>query len=104
MAHVVSVFIGILALTNGSRTALVRTGSDRNLLVLRRGADSELSSGLSREVASILAAAPHIATGADGKPLVSPEVYGLVPLPQIFGTTPAASVLARAVGHPAWRV
>src|SRR5207253_10627887 len=76
IALVVAVFIGMLALANGFRTALVRTGSDRNMLVLRRGADSELSSGLSREAASILAAGPHVATGADGKPLVSPEVYG----------------------------
>ena len=104
IALVVAVFIGMLALANGFRTALVRTGSDRNLLVLRRGADSELSSGLSREVASILAAAPHVATGADGKPLVSPEVYVLVPLPKIFDTTQVANVVARGVGDQAWTV
>src|SRR5207245_2514931 len=104
IALVVAVFIGMLALANGFRTALVRTGSDRNVLVLRRGADSELSSGLSREAASILAAAPHIATGADGKPLVSPEVYVIVPLPKIFDTTQVANVVARGVGDQAWTV
>src|SRR5213076_1268667 len=104
IALVVAVFIGMLALANGFRTALVRTGSDRNVLVLRRGADSELSSGLSREVASILAAAPHIATGADAKPLVSPEVYVLIPLPKIFDTTQVANVVARGIGDQAWTV
>ena len=104
IALVVAVFIGMLALASGFRTALVRTGSDRNVLVLRRGADSELSSGLSRETASILAASPHVATGADGHPLVSPEVYVLIPLPKIFDTTQVANVVARGVSDQAWTV
>ena len=37
IALVVAVFIGMLALANGFRTALVRTGSDRNVLVLGAG-------------------------------------------------------------------
>ena len=36
---VVAVFIGMLALANGFAAALTRTGSDRNVLVLRKGAD-----------------------------------------------------------------
>jgi len=41
---VVAVFIGMLALANGFAAALTRTGSDRNVLILRKGADSEMSS------------------------------------------------------------
>ena len=41
IALVVAVFIGMLALANGFRAALTRTGSNGNVLVLRRGADSE---------------------------------------------------------------
>src|SRR5262249_22591895 len=48
---VVAVFIGMLALANGFRAALARTGSDQNVLVLRKGADSELSSGIARDAA-----------------------------------------------------
>ena len=80
---VVAVFIGMLALANGFSAALARTGSDVNALVLRKGADSELSSGLGRDVASIVAADPHVATAGDGRPLVSPEVYVLIPLNKI---------------------
>src|SRR5204863_9359279 len=80
VALVVAVFIGTLALANGFRTALVRTGSDQNALVLRRGADSELSSGIDRATANLIGSSPHVAIGADGHPLVSPEVYVLVPL------------------------
>ncbi len=75
VALVVGVFIAMLALANGFKMALVRTGSPDNVLVLRKGADSELSSGISRDNAAIIAALPEIATGSDGQPLVSPEVF-----------------------------
>jgi ABC-type lipoprotein release transport system permease subunit len=55
IALVVAVFIGMLALANGFRAALTKTGSKQNVLILRRGADSELSSGLDRQAVSILA-------------------------------------------------
>ena len=101
---VVAVFIGMLALANGFRAALIRTGSDRNAMVLRRGADSELSSGLPRETASLLAASPHVATGADGRPMVSPEVYVLIPLPRPDDTVAVANVVVRGVSEQAWDV
>ena len=102
---VVAVFIGMLALATGFRTALIRTGSDRNVAVLRRGADSELSSGIGREDASIIAASPHVAVGADGRPLVSPEVYVLVPLQRPGADTNAVgNVVVRGVSPAAWEV
>jgi ABC-type lipoprotein release transport system permease subunit len=48
VALVVAVFVAMLALANGFRAALVKTGSPNNVIILRRGADSELSSGVSR--------------------------------------------------------
>jgi putative ABC transport system permease protein len=104
IALVVAVFIGMLALANGFQAALTKTGSNGNVLVLRRGADSELSSGLSREVASIIAASPHVATGADGRPAVSPEVYVVIPLPRPWDTSSVANVVARGVSDQAWTV
>ena len=101
---VVAVFIGMLALGNGFRAALKKTGSSTNALVLRKGADSELSSGLGRDVASIVAADPHVATGADGRPLVSPEVYVLIPLAKSFDTTQIANVVVRGISDQAWQV
>ena len=102
---VVAVFIGMLALANGFRVALTRTGSDGNVLVLRRGADSELSSGIDRGTASILAAFPHVGLGADGRPLISPEVYVIVPLPRAGAdTTALANVVVRGVGEASWAV
>jgi len=104
IALVVAVFIGMLALANGFRAALTKTGSNGNVLVLRRGADSELSSGLPREAASIIAASPHVAMGADGRPAVSPEVYVVIPLPRPWDTSSVANVVARGVSDQAWTV
>lgn len=104
IALVVAVFIAMLALGQGLRAALARTGSDRNAVVLRKGADAELSSGISRETARLLASSPHVATGADGRPLVSPEVYVLIPLPRPRDTTSVANVVVRGVSEQAWSV
>lgn len=104
IALVVAVFIGTLALANGFASALVRTGSPQNVLVLRKGADSELSSGIDRATASILAAVPQAARGADGQPLVSPEVYVVVQIGRIGDTTGMANVVVRGVSAAAWQV
>jgi ABC-type lipoprotein release transport system permease subunit len=75
VALVVGVFIAMLALANGFRMALIRTGSPDNVVVLRKGADSELSSGISRDNAAIISALPEVARDAGGRPLASPEVF-----------------------------
>jgi putative ABC transport system permease protein len=105
IALVVAVFIGMLALANGFRSALTRTGSSQNVLVLRRGADSELSSNMDRQSASILSSSPHIASGPDGRPMVSPEVYVVIPLPRLGAdTNTVANVVVRGVSPAAWVV
>jgi putative ABC transport system permease protein len=105
IALVVAVFIGMLALANGFRSALIRTGSSQNVLILRRGADSEMSSSMDRQSVSILAASPHVATGGDGRPMVSPEAYVVIPLPRKGAdTTAMANVVVRGVSSAAWSV
>jgi putative ABC transport system permease protein len=105
IALVVAVFIGMLALANGFRSALIRTGSMQNVLILRRGADSEMSSSMDRQSVSILAASPHVATGGDGRPMVSPEAYVVIPLPRKGGdTTAMANVVVRGMSSAAWTV
>jgi hypothetical protein len=105
IALVVAVFIGMLALANGFRAALVRTGSPENILLLRKGADSELTSGLDRGAVSIISSSPHIAADATGRPMISPEVYVLVPLHREGADTNAlGNVVVRGVSDRAWVV
>jgi ABC-type lipoprotein release transport system permease subunit len=80
---VVAVLIGALALAAGFQAALVENGSPDNAIVLRVGADSELSSGISRDAANIVRALPDIAPGPDGRPLVSAELFVITNLPRL---------------------
>lgn len=105
IALVVAVFVAMLALANGFTVALTSTGSDDNALVLRKGADSELTSGISREHVSILSSLPHIAKGADGRPLLSAETYVVMNIPRVSADTAAiANVVMRGVSDRAFDV
>ena len=61
----VAIFVGALALAAGFKASLVSTGSPDNALVLRKGADSEISSGISREAVSIIRANSGVARTAE---------------------------------------
>jgi len=57
----VAIFIGALALAAGFRASLIYTGAPDNALVLRKGADSEISSGITLDIVNILKANPAVA-------------------------------------------
>jgi putative ABC transport system permease protein len=103
MALVVAVFIAMNALANGFRAALVSTGSAENVLLLRKGAQAEMNSGLGRQVASIVAGYPFVATGDDGLPLVSAETFVVVPFER-RDQGGLANVVARGVSLRAFEV
>ncbi len=103
IALVVAVFIAMLALANGFRAALIKTGADDNALVLRRGADGEMSSGLPREAIRLISASPHIAADAQGRPMISPEVYVVLNIPQRLGEG-YSNTVARGVSDQAFVV
>lgn len=102
---VVAVFVAMLALANGFVAALVKTGSSDNVLLLRRGADSEMASSITREAVSIVSASPHVAAGADGRPMVSPETYIVLNIPRAgMDSFQVANVVARGVSERAFDV
>ena len=103
MALVVGVFVAMMAMSNGFRMALVSTGSDENVIVLRKGAGAEMNSGIGREAASIVAGMPFVATNAEGRPLVSAETFVVVPLQRAEGRG-LANVVVRGVGLRAFEV
>ncbi len=75
---VVAILVLALALANGFEKSLVETGSPNNVMVLRKGADSELSSGISRDGANVIKSLGDVAVGKDGRPMASPEVVVLL--------------------------
>lgn len=92
----VAIFVGALALAAGFKASLVATGSPDNALVLRKGADSEISSGISLEAASIIRSHPEVATGPDGRPQASAEMVVVVNKPRL-GFTGSSNVTTRGV-------
>jgi ABC-type lipoprotein release transport system permease subunit len=82
MALVVFVFAAVLMLEAGLRQTLVATGSPNNVLAIRKGASTEIQSGITREQAALIEALPQIARDAAGQPRVSKEVVVLNSLPK----------------------
>jgi putative ABC transport system permease protein len=97
MALVVFVFAAILMLAEGLRKTLVETGSYDNVIVIRKGSNSEVQSGVSRYQASIIETEPEVAIGADGQPLVAKELVVLITLPKRTTNTPS-NVVIRGMG------
>jgi putative ABC transport system permease protein len=81
IAGVVAVLVGVLSIAAGFRAAMQVTGADDLAIVLRSVADSEMTSGLSREEVRLIADAPGIARTADG-PLASAELFVIINLPK----------------------
>lgn len=103
IAFVVIVLVGVLSIAEGFRSVMVVAGSPDTALVLRSGADSEMTSVLGRAEVDIIRDAAGIAKGADGKPLVSPEMFVIVDLPKRTTNT-SANVPLRGVQPGAFTI
>ena len=102
IAGVVAVFVGVLSIAAGFRAAMSVSGADDVAIVLRHGADTEMTSGLSREETRIVADAPGLARNADG-PLASAELFVIINLPK-RSTGTDANVPFRGVEKAAFAV
>ena len=93
MALVVYVFATVLMLAAGLRQTLVSTGQDDNVVVIRRGSQTEVQSGIDRGQAGIVDSLPGIAMGEDGQRMVSRESVVLINLPKRRNGKPANVVI-----------
>ncbi|MCR6701130.1 MAG: ABC transporter permease [Dokdonella sp.] len=101
IAGVVGVLVALLAMGDGLQKTLRSTGDTETAIILRGGATAELSSGLSREDATLIAQMPGILRDAEGKPIVSPELVVVANLPK-KSTGTDANVEVRGIGPQAW--
>lgn len=81
IAGVVAVLVGVLSIAEGFRAAMTVKGADDVAVVLRASADTEMTSGLSREEARLIADAPGIVRTAEGA-LASAELFVMINLPK----------------------
>ena len=77
MALVVFVFTAVLMLDAGLKATMVSSGSNSNVVIIRKGSDTEVQSGVDRDSAAVVETLPQVARGADGGTLASREVVVL---------------------------
>jgi putative ABC transport system permease protein len=99
IAGVVVVFVGVLSIAAGFQAAMTISGPEDVAIVLRSGADGEMTSGLSRDEARIIPDAPGVARGPEGA-LASAELFVIINLPK-RSTGTDANVPMRGVGKAA---
>ncbi|TXI76530.1 MAG: ABC transporter permease [Dokdonella sp.] len=106
IAGVVAVLVAMLAMANGFRETLKRTGSDDTAIVMRGASASEVSSVLGHDATVVIAEAPGIAKDAHGRPIASPESVVAANLPMMGGNPEEdfGSVQLRGIGEMAWEL
>ncbi|MGH7834652.1 MAG: ABC transporter permease [Candidatus Binatia bacterium] len=85
IALVVFVFSAVLMMAHGVQQTLRATGSDENVLVLRKAANSETLSVLDRETATIVTGLPQVARSAGESPLSSREAVVIINMEKASG-------------------
>lgn len=78
----VAVLLSVLALVNGLQTAFQSSGNPLQILVMRKGSNAELSSGVTREVFQDLKSMAGIAR-ENGQPMASLEMVTVINLPSV---------------------
>jgi putative ABC transport system permease protein len=81
IAGVVAVLVGVLSIGRGFNKALAVNGSPERAIVLRSGADTELTSVLMRSESHVIADAPGVMR-IGGRPAVSRELFVIINLPK----------------------
>ena len=103
IALVVAVFAVLMSMSEGFRTALKSTGRTDSAIVVQRGSNSELTSGVPLEQRNMIIVDDRVARGSDGQPLASWELVIVVNLPKATDGTPT-NVTLRAVPPRAFEV
>ncbi len=88
IAGVVVVLVSVLSIAAGFTAAMRGAGSESRALVMRSGADSEMTSGLSGGEVDVIRQAPGLRR--DGQAAVaSAELYVIIDVPKVGTSTPA---------------
>jgi len=88
IAGVVIVFVAVLSIGEGFRAAMTMAGSPDRVLVMRSGADSEMTSGIGGAEADVIKQAPGLLRDGN-RPVASAELFVLVDLNKRSTGTPA---------------
>jgi putative ABC transport system permease protein len=99
---VVAVLIGVLSMASGFRKTMAASSSPDSAIVLRSGANDEMSSGLQQDETRLVGEAPGLARSSEGN-MASAELFVIINLPK-RSTGTDANVPLRGVDQAAFRV
>jgi putative ABC transport system permease protein len=98
IAGVVIVLVSVLSIAQGFAYAMSAAGSPVRAMVMRSGADSEMTSGLAGAEVDLIKQAPGLRR--DGRtPMASAEMYVIIDIPKI-STDTSANVPMRGIEPP----
>src|SRR3954464_489607 len=86
IALTVAIAIFIMMLLSGLRMAFQSTGNPLDVMAMRKGADSELSSFVPHDAFNVIKTLPGVARDETGEPMVSGEMVVAIVLPRSDGT------------------
>jgi len=101
IAGVVVVLVTVLSIASGFEASMKGAGSPDRVMILRSGADNEMSSGLAGPDIEVIKQAPGLKR--DGQTLASPELYVVIDVPK-RSTNTSANVPLRGISDVALRV
>jgi putative ABC transport system permease protein len=104
IALVVFVLSASRMLANGVEKTMGHAGDPDHAIVLRKGSDAELSSGLENSVAALVKATPGVKLGADGTPIGSPEMVMVIAGDRADSPGQVGNVLIRGVTEDAFKL
>jgi putative ABC transport system permease protein len=105
IAGVVAVLVALLAMSDGYRETLSKTGSADTAIVMRGASASEVMSVLDHDSVTLIPQTAGIAKDAKGQPIASPELVVAANLPIKGGQADEeGSVQLRGVSDQAWAV
>lgn len=88
IAGVVVVLVAVLSIAEGFRAAMQSAGSPSRAIVMRSGADTEMTSGLGGPETDLIMQAPGIVQSGQ-RPVASAELFVIIDLPKRSTGTPA---------------
>lgn len=103
IAGVVGVLVAMQAMAAGFQATVTRAGNDHTAIVLRAGANAELSSAFERSAATLISQAPGVRRDHRDLPIATADLVLIATVPR-RSTGTDANLEVRGVGPMVWAV
>lgn len=100
---VVFVFAAVLMLSQGVTETMVATGSEDNVIIIRKGSNSELASSVMRDQIDLISTFPELARNKDNQPYGTGDVVTMINLSK-KGSKDMGNIIIRGISLSAYEL